>query len=203
MLCLSLQGSMAVGKTTALDYIKLNAPEINVSYESNRHVIAEIKRRQLDKNFLKDYLEIQRLFIANEQCRYENAQKYNCTLMDFGAEEIAFYTLNYPKTIQKNWDVANLLSDELQHLYACFPQRILYLEASNETLLKRKRQDKTKNREFFNYYLQHLLPLKRKFFLKREDVDILRVDNLTKDEVGKEVLAWIKGQSNLSYGIFD
>lgn len=198
MLCLSLQGSMAVGKTTALNYIKKNSPEININYENNSQVISEIKRRQLDKNCLQDYLEIQRLFISNEKKRYESAKKYNCTLMDFGAEEIAFYTLNYPKTIQKNWDIPNLLFSELKTLSSCFPQKILYLDASNATLLKRKNLDKTRSREFFDYYLTHLLPLKRKFFLKRNEVDILNVDCLSKEEVAKAVLSWVNLQKKLS-----
>lgn len=47
---LSLQGCMAVGKTTAVNYLLQNAPYIHISYEVNRDIIDEVKRRQLDKN---------------------------------------------------------------------------------------------------------------------------------------------------------
>ena len=47
---LSLQGCMAVGKTTAVRYLQEHAPDIHISYEDNSDVIAEIKRRNLDKN---------------------------------------------------------------------------------------------------------------------------------------------------------
>lgn len=47
---LSLQGCMAVGKTTAVRYLQENAPYINISYESNTDIIDEVRRRQLDKN---------------------------------------------------------------------------------------------------------------------------------------------------------
>ena len=47
---LSLQGCMAVGKTTAVKYLQQNAPYIHISYEINNDITEEIKRRQLDKN---------------------------------------------------------------------------------------------------------------------------------------------------------
>ena len=49
---LSLQGCMAVGKTTAVRYIQKNAPYINISYESNSDIVEEVKKRNLDKNIL-------------------------------------------------------------------------------------------------------------------------------------------------------
>ena len=51
-------------------------------------MIAEIKRRNLDKNKYEDYLEIQRLWLRKEVERWEKTQQYPCTVMDFGAEEI-------------------------------------------------------------------------------------------------------------------
>ena len=63
---LSLQGCMAVGKTTALKYIQENAPYINISYENNEDVIHEVRRCHLDKNKFDDYIEIQKLWLNNE-----------------------------------------------------------------------------------------------------------------------------------------
>ena len=51
---LSLQGCVAVGKTTAVRYLQENAPYIHISYEDNRDVIEEIRRRKLDKNKYKN-----------------------------------------------------------------------------------------------------------------------------------------------------
>ena len=95
---LSLQGCMAVGKTTAARYLQAHDPQLHVCFEDNAAVIAEVKHRGLDKNCYADYLEIQRLFLQNEVRRWQVAQKYPCTVMDFGAEEIVFYTLHYPKS---------------------------------------------------------------------------------------------------------
>ena len=70
---LSLQGCMAVGKTTALKYLQENAPYLKISYEINSDVIFEVKRRGLDKNKYEDYLEIQKLWIKKEVARWNKA----------------------------------------------------------------------------------------------------------------------------------
>ena len=62
---LSLQGCMAVGKTTALNYLCENASYVNVSYEENSEVVQAIRDQKLDKNKFEDYLEIQRLWLDN------------------------------------------------------------------------------------------------------------------------------------------
>ena len=188
---LSLQGCMAVGKTTAVDYLRVHAPYVNISYEDNSDVIAEIKRRGLDQKLFEDYLEIQRLWLHKEIKRYEKAKQHPCSIMDFGAEEIEFFTLNYPRSIGQNWDVETALRDELAEIRCCLPHRILFLDASNETLIRRKTSDSTRSRNSFDHHLTHLLPLKRTWFLRRENVDVLNTDNLTVEEVGQHVKAWI------------
>ena len=40
---LSLQGCMAVGKTTAVTYLKENVPYVNISYEMNLDIIQQVK----------------------------------------------------------------------------------------------------------------------------------------------------------------
>ena len=188
---LSLQGCMAVGKTTAIQYLQENAPYVNISYETNTHIVEEVKRRKLDKNVYEDYLEIQRLWINNEVVRYHKAKEFECSIMDFGAEEIEFYTLNYPKSIGQDWDIENALKKELEQVRKCMPARILFLDASNEVLLRRKENDNTRSRNFFEHYLKYLLPLKRDWFIGRENVDVLNVDDLSAEEVGKKVKEWV------------
>lgn len=188
---LSLQGCMAVGKTTAVRYIRNNAPYVNISYEVNNDIIEQVKSRKLDKNIFEDYVEIQKLWIQNEIIRWEKAQKFPCSIMDFGAEEIEFYTINYPKTIGADWNIENALHNELEQLRKCMPYRILYFDASENVLRDHKENDTTRSRTFFEHYLKCLLPLKRKWFIGKENVDILNVDNLTKDIVGKKVQEWV------------
>ena len=189
---LSLQGCMAVGKTTAVRYLQEHAPYVHISYEDNSDVIAEIKQRNLDKNKYEDYLEIQRLWLRKEVQRWEKAKQYPITVMDFGAEEIEFYTLNYPKTIGMDWEVEQSLKPELDAVRACMPDRILFLNASEETLRRNKQNDSTRSRNFFDYYLQYFLPLKKAWFIGRPDVDVLDVENLSPEEVGQRVKVWVE-----------
>lgn len=188
---LSLQGCMAVGKTTAVRYLQENAPYVNISYEINTDVVEEVKCRKLDKNVYADYLEIQKLWLNKEVVRYNKAKDFKCSIMDFGAEEIEFYTLNYPKTIGKDWDVENALKKELEEVRKCMPTRILFLDASNEVLLKHKENDTTRSRNFFDHHIKYLLPLKRNWFIGKENVDVLNVDSLTAKEVGEKVKEWV------------
>ena len=188
---LSLQGCMAVGKTTALRYLQENAPYIHISYETNEDVINEVKRRRLDKTEYEDYLEIQKLWLKNEVERYNKAKDFDCTVMDFGAEEIEFYTLNYPKTIGQEWEIETALHEELETVRKCMPTRILFLDASNEVLTRNKENDNTRGRNSFEHHLKYLLPLKREWFAGKENVDILNVDDLNAEEVGKKVKEWV------------
>lgn len=187
---LSLQGCMAVGKTTAVKYLQMNAPYINIIYEINDDVLEQINRRQLDKSKYDDYLEIQRLWLKKEVERWNEAVKFPCSVMDFGAEEIEFYTLNYPKSIGVEWEIESPLHPELEAVRKCMPTRILFLDASDEVLRSHKEKDNTRSRNFFEHYLKHLLPLKREWFFGRPNVDILCVDNLDAREVGIKVKDW-------------
>lgn len=188
---LSLQGCMAVGKTTAVRYLQEHAPFVHISYEINTDIIEEIKRRNLDKNIYEDYLEIQKLWLKKEVLRWEKARAYDCSVMDFGAEEIEFYTLNYPKTIGAEWEVENVLKKELDEVRRCLPDRILFLDASEEVLRKHKENDSSRSRNFFEHHLKHFLPLKKAWFGRMENVDFLNVDHLSSEEVGQKVKEWV------------
>ena len=188
---LSLQGCMSVGKTTAVGYLREHAPYVNISYEDNSDVIAQIRQRGLDKAKFEDYLEIQRLWLRKEVVRYEKAIQHPCSIMDFGAEEIEFFTLNYPRSVGLDWDIESALRDELAEIRGCLPHRILFLDAGIETLIRRKTGDTTRSRNSFEHHMNHLLPLTRAWFLGRENVDVLNTDQLTPEEVGQQVHAWI------------
>jgi len=190
-LILSLQGCMAVGKTTALKYIQENVPYVKISYEVNDDIIEQINLKNLDKNQYEDYLEIQKLWINNEIKKWKIAQISECTIMDFGAAEIEFYSLNYPKSIGKDWEIESKLHNELFNLRNCMPDRMLFLDASEKTLRKNKEQDSRLPRNSFEHHLKYLLPLKKEWFIGREDVDVLNVDELSQNEVGAKVRKWI------------
>ena len=188
---LSLQGCMAAGKTTALKYLRENAPYVNVSYEENSEVVQAIRNRILEKNKYEDHLESQRLWLDNDVRRFERVEHLPCTVMDFGVEEIEFHTINYPKAIGKDWDIENALKDELIGVRKCMPARILFLDASDDTLRQRKQSDPNRARSSFEYYLKHLMPLKRTWFSKMSNVDYLLVNNMPRQEVAMRVKQWV------------
>ena len=196
-LILSLQGCMAVGKTSAAHYLEAHVPGLRVFYEDNAGVLEEVRRRGLDKTVYKDYLEIQKLWIARELRRWEAAQDFPAALMDLGAEEIEFYTLHYPKSIGREWEMEAPLAKELQSLRRCLPRRILFLDAGDEVLRRRKASDGSRSREFFEHTLTTLLPLKRQWFLGRENVDVLRTDALDREQVGRQAAAWVRTQMKI------
>ena len=111
--------------------------------------------------------------------------------MDFGAEEIEFYTINYPKTINQDWEIENALKDELKNIRKCMPTRILFLDASDETLRRHKENDPERTRTFFEYHLKYLMPLKREWFSKKDNVDYLLVDDLSQQEVALKAKEWV------------
>lgn len=188
---LSLQGCMAAGKTTALNYLRENAPNVNVSYEENSEVVQAIRNRILEKNKYEDYLEIQRLWLDNEVRRFARVEDLPCTVMDFGVEEIEFHIINFPKAIGNDWDIENALKDELVGVRKCMPARILFLDASDDTLRQRKQSDPNRARSSFEYCLKHLMPLKRTWFSKMSNVDYLLVDNMPRQEVAMRVNQWV------------
>ncbi len=113
--------------------------------------------------------------------------------MDFGAEEIEFYTLNYPKSGGLEWEIEAIrqaLAPELAAVQACMPEHILFLDASESVLRARKAGDTTRSREFFAYYLNHLLPLKREWFREKKNVTFLSTDGLTARQVGEKAKQW-------------
>ena len=98
---LSLQGCMAVGKTTALNYLRENAPYVNVSYEENSEVVQAIRNRKLDNNKYEDYLEIQRLWLDNEVRRFERVEDLpHCNGLRGGGES-NFIPLTIPRPLAR------------------------------------------------------------------------------------------------------
>lgn len=183
---ISIQGSMAVGKTTLLANLQKKFPDAVFGYEDVTPVIGDIQRKHLDKTIFEDYLAIQKLWIAHEVQRYQKVKDYPLVFMDFGAEEIDFYTRFYPQAIGQEWHVLSSLKNELTQLSYCLPDYIIFLEARNETLRKRKASDNTRTRNFFDFQLEKLLPLKRKWFTKQRNVIFLETDNLSNEEVAQQ-----------------
>jgi len=187
---LSLQGCMAVGKTTALRWAETHAARFCVSYEDDMEVLRTVRERGLRQHVFEEYVEIQRLWIRGAICRAEPFRERN-VLMDFGPEETLFFTLHYPASIGcPDWPVAQVLKAELDELSEWMPRRILFLDASPEILCMRRATDRTRPRNSFEHHLKNLMPLKRAWLLGRPDVDVLDTERLTCRQTGERVLEW-------------
>ena len=193
---LSLQGCMASGKTTALKFIDNNADDIIASYEWDDEITNVLNQHNYDKSVLEDYIEVQKIWIDKEIRRYTKATevKCNCALMDFGAEEIEFHTLYWPRTIGQAWDVEKYLHRELEELRKCFPDRILFLKASEEKLRSNKLSDSVRQRRYFEYYFNKIMPLKEEWLKGLNNVDYLAVDDLAQEQLGNEAINWARRQ---------
>ena len=86
--------------------------------------------------------------------------------------------------------ICNELKKELDEVRQCLPDRILFLDASDEVLREHKINDPARSRNFFEHHLQYMMPLKRKWFIGKENVDVLMVDDLSAKEVGVKVREW-------------
>ncbi len=183
---------MAVGKTTAARWLARSAPELTVFLEDSAAPIAEVRRRGLDKTRFEDYLEIQRIWIAHEIARWQAVQRQarGCALLDYGAEEIEFYTLFYPQSIGAGWPVEQALAGELADLRRCMPARTLFLRASPDTLRRRKAADPARGRPFFEHTLTALLSAKQAWFAGRSGTDFLDTDLLTPEQTARRVRLW-------------
>lgn len=189
---LSLQGGMAVGKTTAARYLAKRG--VPVFLEDISAPAAQCRLLGLDKRSRKGYIETQRLFIANEIARWQAASRHPVAVLDLGPEEIEFYTLHYPATIGQDWPVAEDLAPELAALRRCRVDRTLFLDADPATLEARCRADTDRDRGFFAHSTRYLLPAKRAWFAARDNVDFLRTDDLAAEEVCRLVCRWAAQQ---------
>ena len=189
---LTLQGGMAVGKTTAARYTADRGPDVTVFLEDNAPALAALRGRGLDKHVFEDYCEIQRAFIRQEIDRYARAARCPCALLDLGPQEIEFYTLHYPHSIGQDWPVEQALAPELAALRHCRSDRTLFLQASGPVLYRRKEQDKTRDRGFFEHTIHYLLPAKERWFAAQPRIDFLNTDDLTQEETAAAVLAWVQ-----------
>ena len=191
---LSLQGCMASGKTTALKFVENNSDNIIASYEWDDEITSVLNQHNYDKSVLEDYIEVQKIWIDKEIRRYKKAieMKCNCVVMDFGAEEIEFHTLYWPRTIGQTWDIEKYLHRELEELRKCLPDRYLFLKASEKKLRSNKSSDSIRQRRYFEYYFNKIMPLKEEWLKELDNVDYLVVDNLSQEQLGEEVLSWIR-----------
>lgn len=143
---ISLQGPMASGKTTLAKKLELHG--LSVIYENPYPIVEKRKQLNLDMNSKEGFIANQKMFIEAKIKEFQNA-KGSVVIFDRGPEDIEFYTIFYPTTIGKEWDIETELKDELYKLRECRSDAIFYLDVSESNLYDRKNNDRTRNRSTF------------------------------------------------------
>jgi len=189
-LVLSLQGGMACGKTTAGRCAASRASWLSFFPEDNREAARLVREHGWDKRRFEDYIQIQRVYISRELERIGKARSLPCALLDYGPEELLFYTLHYPAAIGESWPVEEALEPELSGLRRNMPDYILFLQASPEVLQARREADGSRDRGFFDFSTEKLLPAKEKWLASMPNVSFLPTDRLSPEETGQAVLEW-------------
>lgn len=187
MIKISLQGSMAVGKTSIAKLIEAKiGDQYKVLYEYTK-----VRPKGLDPRKELDYYSIQKHFINIEIERYNDHLPDN-VIFDLGPEEIEFYSLNFPKSHGFPWNVEKNLIKELNNLRDCKIDKVIYLYADLNVLKHRKDNDTTRNRDFFDTYIDKLHPLKMKWMKDSYDTEIINVSELSPENAKAEVLKVIR-----------
>lgn len=182
----SLSGSKAVGKTTLINGLRKTIPELQVREGF----------RQTDTGLCMDieeeYYENQRWYIKREIEEYHMYRNSNKpALLLRGPEDVEFYTLHYPITKGYEWDVEKHLYIELEQLRACRSDYIIYLDASEDIILHRKRSDVTKPRINMQNWMRYWQPYIEPYMKAIEYTKVFDTSNLDSAGVLKEITEWM------------
>ena len=183
----SLQVPMASGKTTLAKRLEQNG--LPVIYENLYPIIEKRKELNLDIYTKEGFITNQKMFIAAKIKEFQNA-KGSVVIFDRGPEDIEFYTLFYPKMIEKEWDIETELKDELHKLRECCSDAIFYLDVSKENLYDRKNNDGARNRSTFEEQLK-LVETEKEWY-KQFPVTYVDTNTLTVDELEAYFMGWLK-----------
>ncbi|WP_270771140.1 hypothetical protein [Intestinibacter bartlettii] len=182
----SLAGSKAVGKSTLIEGLRQEIPQL---------IIREGFRKAntgFNLNIENEYYENERWYINREIKEFYKLKKCeDPVLLLRGPEDLEFFALHYPKTRNYNWNVEKNLSEELKVLRACRSDYILYLDASLNTILKRKESDITKARKNMDNWLKNWQPYIEPYIKNIDYTTVLNTENYDAKKVLELAKKWI------------
>lgn len=186
---LSIQGGMACGKTTLTKMLEKVLSNVYFIHENPYPIVEKRKKQNIDIYTQNGFVENQRMFIEAEIKRYNNLPNGKI-IFDRGPEDIEFYTLHFPLANGLHWDIENLLKDELKELRRCRSDFILYLDAREETLLKRIQNDVSRRRNsFYNNIKLHKF---EKEWFNHFNTTIADVNNISSEQLVNWTLHFLK-----------
>ncbi|MBP1994383.1 AAA family ATPase [Paenibacillus eucommiae] len=181
---------MASGKTTLAKRLENKLKAVTFSFENPIPMIEKRKKLNLDMNKEKDFIINQRMFIETEIERFQSLPEGK-VIFDRGPEDIEFFTLYFPLSIGQNWDVKGQLKKELQELGDCRSDFIVYLDASENTLLNRKQNDHSRKRGSFEKFIQ-MYPYEKEWY-NQFNTTFIDVDHKTPEELEDWTLNYLHG----------
>ncbi|HDR4723767.1 ATP-binding protein [Bacillus cereus group sp. Sample62] len=184
---ISIQGSMASGKTTLAK--RLERCGLSVIYENPYLIVEKRKQLNLDMNSKEGFIINQKMFMEAKIKEFQNV-KDSVVIFDRGPEDIEFYTLFYPTIIGEEWDMETELKDELYKLRECRSDAIFYLDVTKKNVYDRKNNDRTRNRSTFEE--QFKLVETEKEWYKQFPVTYVDTNRLTVDELEAYFMGWLK-----------
>lgn len=180
---------MAGGKTTLTKRLEKQIDNVYFTYENPYPLVKQRDSKKLDIHTKEGFIENQRLFIEAEIKRYNNLPKGK-VIFDRGPEDIEFYTIHFPIANGFDWDIESLLKDELEALRKCRSDLILYLDASEETLLLRKQSDQNRRRNSFEKNIK-LYKYENDWF-KQFNTKFVDANNKTPEQLEERTLKFLK-----------
>lgn len=184
---ISLQGPMASGKTTLAK--RLEEKGYSVIYEDPYPIVEKRKELHLDINSKEGFITNQKMFMEAKIKEFQNA-KGSVVIFDRGPEDIEFYSLFYPKLIEKEWDIETELQDDLCKLREYRSDAIFYLDVSKENLYNRKNNDTERNRSTFEEQFK-LVEIEKEWY-KQFPVTYVDTNRLSVDELEAYFMRWLK-----------
>lgn len=185
---LSIQGGMAGGKTTLTKRLEKQLKNVYFTYENPYPIVKQRKSKKLDLYTKEGFVENQRLFIASEIKRYHSLE--GKTIFDRGPEDTEFFTLHFPIANGFDWDVEQLLKEELEALRMCRSDVILYLDTSEKTLFLRRKRDQIRKRNSFEKNIK-MYPYEKDWF-KQFNTKFVDVNQKTPEQVEDWTLRFLK-----------
>lgn len=177
---IALEGPRAVGKTTLLNNLSKTNPSIKIFHGYKYHG----KHFELSK--VDDFCANQLIYIRQKLEQYETLANNDINLITCGTEDIIFYTLNYPRIMGHDWTVETELHSWILSLQEKKSDAIIYLDATDEVILSRNRND-TRDRFNLENWLALWKDKMRCWFLSYRNCLYIDTSRLKAEEVAKKV----------------
>jgi len=178
----TVQGPWAAGKSTLLARLSdvygrdiLPVSEFGVQERLERDDL------KLDINKRGDFITNQKIFHHAEYERVKHLRESGVkqVLFDRGPEDTLCFSKIHPIAISAYWDVSVEMQELAEKYITHRSTKILYLQASRETLASRRKNDHAKARKMFEIFIDLYYDLEIAFYTELPNVLVLNTDDMT------------------------